>query len=70
MEGKDSRRKLPNFSIYFWKKTGETDPANFRGVCMDDIATVELIVQADIFLHDIDIVDEFMIGELAKRIPV
>ena len=51
----------------FLKKTGGTDPANFRGVCMEDIAAVEDNVQADIFLYDIDIVDGSMIGELVRR---
>ena len=34
---------------------------------MEDIAAVEAIVQADIFLYDIDIVDGFMFGELKIR---
>ena len=34
---------------------------------MEGVASVEEIVQADIFLYDIDIVDRSMIGELASR---
>ena len=51
----------------FLEKTGGTGPANFRGVCMEDIAIVEDIIQADIFLYDMHIVDGSMIGELARR---
>ena len=60
---KDETSKL--FSI-FLKKTGGTNPANFRGVCRKDIAARENIVQAD-FLNDFDIVDRSVIGELEKR---
>ena len=35
---------------------------------MEDMAAVEDIVQADIFLYDIAIVEGSMIGELARRI--
>ena len=34
---------------------------------MKIIAAVEDIVQADIFLHDIDIVDGHLTGELTRR---
>ena len=54
------------FSL-FLEKTSKTDRANFQGVCMEEIARVEDIVLADIFLYDIDIVDGSMFGELAKR---
>ena len=53
--------------ILFLKKTGETDRVNFRSVCMEDIAIVEDIAQADIFLYDIDIVDGSTIVQLARR---
>ena len=56
--------KLSNL---FLEKTGGTDTANFRGVCMEDIAAVEDIVQADNFPYDIDIVDGSVIGEFARR---
>ena len=54
------------FSLIF-EKTGGTYPANFRVVCVEDIAIVEDIVQADIFLYDIDIVDGYMVGGSARR---
>ena len=50
------------------EKTAETDPANLRGVCVEDNAAVEDNVQTKIFLYDIDIVDGSMIGELVRRI--
>ena len=53
--------------ILFFEKTNGTDPANFRGVCMERIAAGEDIFQADFFLHDIDIVDGSMIGELVGK---
>ena len=52
----------------FLEKTGGTDPANFRGVCKEDIAPVEDIVQAEFFLYDFDIVDGSMIGELGRSV--
>ena len=67
IERRDSRTRLPNYSIYSSKKTGGTHPANFRGVCMEDIAAVEDSVQADIFLYDFDILDGSMIGEFARK---
>ena len=54
------------FNLFF-EKTDGTDHAIFRGVCREKFAKVENIVQADIFLYDIDIVDGSMIGELARR---
>ena len=42
----------------------------FRGVCivcMEDIAIVEDIAQADFFLNEFDIVEGSTIGELARR---
>ena len=55
MEKRESRRKLPNYSIHFWNNTDETDPANFRAVCMEDIAAMEDKVQADNFLYNNEI---------------
>ena len=52
---------------FFFRKTGGIDPANFRDVCMEDIAALENTVQADIFLYDIDLVDGSLIGEPARR---
>ena len=51
----------------FLEKTSGTEPANFRGVCMEDTAAVEGFVQADIFLYDNGNVAGSMIGELARR---
>ena len=51
----------------FLKKTGRTDPASFRGVCMEDNAASEDIVQTNIVLYDINIAEGSMIGELARR---
>ena len=55
------------FFNIFLKKIGGTDPTNFRGVCMGDFAVVEDIVQADLFLYDIDTVDRSRIGKLARN---
>ena len=49
------------------EKTVGIDPANFRCVCVEDIEIVHDIVRADIFLNDLSIVDESMIGNLASR---
>ena len=49
------------------EKTDGTDPANFRVLRMEEIATMEDIVQADMFLYDIESVDGPMVSELARR---
>ena len=54
----------------FVEKTSGTDPANSRGVFMEDIAVVEDIVQVDFFLYDIDVVDGSVIGEVARQCVV
>ena len=54
------------FFNLFLEKTGGIDPANFRGVCMEGIAAMEDIVQADIFWYDLDFVDGSMIWKLAR----
>ena len=51
----------------FPEKTGGTEPANIRGVCIEDIEAVEDFVQVDNFQYDIDILDASMFGELAGR---
>ena len=48
-------------------KSAGTDRANFWGVCMEAIAAVEDIEQADSFLYDFDLVGGCTIGELARR---
>ena len=37
-------RKTSNLFNLFLKRTDESDPANFRGVCMEDIAAVDVNV--------------------------
>ena len=49
----------------FLEKIGETDPANFRGVCIENIAAVEDFVQIDLSLYEI--VDGSMVGERGRR---
>ena len=63
---RDSRK---NFQIIqsFPEKNHGTDPASFPGICMEDFAAVEDIVQTDIFLYDIDIVNGSLTGELPRR---
>ena len=56
-----------NLFNQFRGKTGGIDPANFRSVCIEDIAVVEDIVQTDILLYDIDIAAGTVIDELARR---
>ena len=56
--------KLSNL---FLDKSGGSDPANFRGVSMEDIAAVEDFVRTDVLLFDVDFVDGSMIDELARR---
>ena len=53
------------FNLYVQKKLVEA--ATFKGVCMDDIPTVEDLTSVNIFLYDIDIVDGTLVGELARR---
>ena len=54
------------FNLFLEKKSG-TDSVNFRGGCMESIATLQDIFQADNFLYDIEIVDGSLVGELASR---
>ena len=42
-------------------------PNHFQGVHMNDIPTVEDLLPLKILLHDVDIVDGNIIGELARR---
>ena len=49
------------------EKIRRTDPASFQDFCMIDIPIVEDLVQVNIFLYDIDFVNEGMIGQLARR---
>ena len=67
MDMRDSRKKVTIFSIFSQQKIGATDPANSWGVCVEDIETVEHIVQAGFFLYRIEFVDGSMINQLARR---
>ena len=51
----------------FPEKAGGTDPANFRGVFLEDTARVEDFEEADIFLYDIEVVDGSLIGKLPRK---
>ena len=51
----------------FPEKNDGIHPANFRCVCVEEIAAVQDLFQADICLYDIDIVDGFLMRELAGR---
>ena len=59
--------KTSEMFTLFLGKIGETNPASFQDVCMNDIPIVEDLVQVNIFLYDIDFDDGPMIGELARR---
>ena len=67
MEMRDSTKKTSIFFNLLLAKTAGTDPANMRGVCMENITPVEDIAQAEKILYNIDLVDESMIAELAMR---
>ena len=59
-------QEISNLVNYFLKKTGANDPANNRSVCMEVNATVQSIIQVDIFLYDVEIVDGSMRWELVR----
>ena len=46
----------------FLKNCGETDPSKFQGVHMTEIQKMEEILQFNIFLNDIDFVEESWLG--------
>ena len=55
------------FNLFlFLEQTAGTDSANFRGICVNNFAAVEDIVQADIFFYEIYLVAGSVIGELAR----
>ena len=56
-----------NLFNLFRENFSGTDSANFRAVCLDDIATVENIVRADTFLFGFDVFHGSMFGKLARR---
>ena len=61
---KEKTSKL--FNLFLINSTNP-DPSKFRGVCMDDIPSVEDEVGIKILLYDIDLFDGAMVGELARR---
>ena len=54
------------FNLFFINSTNP-DRSKFQGVCLDDIPSVEDIVDINIFIYDIDPIDGAMVGELARR---
>ena len=54
------------FSLFLVNSTNP-DPSKFRGICMDDVPSVEDIVGIIIFIYDIDLFDGAMVGKLAPR---
>ena len=57
---------LKMFNLFI-RKLAESDPASFQGVGMIVIPIVEELLEANIFLYNLDCVDETVIGELARR---
>ena len=51
----------------FLNNIEERDPSKFQGVHITDIPKVADLLQLNIFLYDIDFVDEELFGELARR---
>ena len=54
------------FNLFFINSTN-SDPSKFQVVCMHEIPSVKDKVGINIFIHDIDLVDGGMVGELARR---
>ena len=52
---------------FFLNNCGEGYPSMFQGVHMTDILKIEDLMQLNIFLYDLDFVDEELIGELFRR---
>ena len=61
---KRQEEEISKIFIFFLKKASRIDPANFRCVCVEDIAAVEDIVEADISFYDFDIVEDLWLGSL------
>ena len=51
----------------FLVNSANLDPSKFQGVCLDHIPSVGGIVGINIFIYDIDLIDDAMVGELARR---
>ena len=62
LEGETSKL----FNLFLVNSTNP-DPSKIQGVCMDDILSVEDIVGINFFIYDIDLIDDTMVGELARR---
>ena len=54
------------FNLFLINSTNP-DPSKFQGVYMDDIPSVEDIVGINNFIHDVDLFDGAIVGELARR---
>ena len=54
------------FNLFLVNSTNP-DPSKFQGVCTEDIPSVEDIVGINFFIHDIDLIDGVMVGEIARR---
>ena len=65
-ELKEGTSKLFNT---FLEKVEESNPASLQGVCMKEFPNGEDLVQKNIFLYDIDFVNESMIGESDGKMP-
>ena len=63
---KNEEETSKNFNL-FPKQLWLNNPSKFQGVHMKDIPKVEDLLQLNIFLYDIDFVDEELIGELCRR---
>ena len=50
----------------FVSKSGH-DPKNFRGVSIDDLPLVEVIVEGNIFIYNFDIQEEEYVAEIARQ---
>ena len=59
--------EISNFFNLFINKKDGLSPNQFQGVHMNDIPIVEDLLTLNILLYDIDIVDENLVGELARR---
>ena len=62
---RDWKRKHTKFSFFSGTIVGK-DPSKFQGVHVTDFPKLEEMLQPIIFLYDIDLVDEELIGELAQ----
>ena len=54
------------FNLFLINSTS-SGPTIFQGVCMDYILSVEDIVRINIFIYDIDLIDDAIVEEPARR---